>query len=396
MSFQPKGLRLSKIYWGFQNLGMFAPLVGFGTNAGQVFVGLVNCAYLFYLYSIYCTRLKMYRGVHLDSNTNRYGFSSILVVLFLAWGGVSLLWTPSPASATAFYMSIIVQVYITYYLCKLYPVRDVLRCACNGTAYGAAASVPLAIILTGYSGGRLGESDQHNMVSTIAFVACLGLLSVAYLLKFHNMSKRAATILMVPLLAGLFLTFAKTEIIAIAVALIVSVLLAPGTLKRRLRRIAWMVAGTVIALIAISSRIVEYLNEGNGETADTLSGRSILWMQTYTQIVNGPLIRGFGLLSFREIGPVPWYNLDRIAHAHNEFLTVWFNFGIVGVVLVFGSYFVLGFESLRAIKGRGETYGVIVLCSVVFSLVMGVTQASPILCVFPLQWLILFDCYICT
>jgi hypothetical protein len=372
---------------------MFAGLVGLGVVIGAVAVNLVNCIYLTYLLSLYLVRQGGQRHIRSTAVGNRFGVAATIAVFFLAWAGLSLLWTPAPASATLYYLGYLAQVIVAYILCKLYPIRDVFRSACKGSAYGAAAAIPLAILLTGFSTGRLGGTDQLSMVSTIAFSACTGILSITYLLANRAMSKSMATFLMIFLLAGLYLTFAKTEIIALAVAAVAYVLLAPGSTGRRLGRIAWMVVGAVIAWISAASKVADYASKGQ---TDTLSGRTLFWAHTYMQIVNGPWLRGFGFLAFREIGPNSSRGMGGMAIAHNEFLNVWFNFGMVGVALVFASYLALGYSSIKARGHKGGVIPVLALCSVIFCLVRGGTESSSTMCVLPIPWLLLLDCMVST
>ena len=75
---------------------------------------------------------------------------------------------------------------------------------------------------------------------------------------------------------------------------------------------------------------------------------------------------------------------------------MWFNYGLVGVALVFGSYFALGYAALKSLKRGGGVVATLVLCAIVWSLVMGITEASSQFCVLPVPWLLLFDCVVST
>jgi hypothetical protein len=75
---------------------------------------------------------------------------------------------------------------------------------------------------------------------------------------------------------------------------------------------------------------------------------------------------------------------------------LWFQYGLVGVALAFGSYFALVHTALKSLKRGGGVVATLVLCAVVWSLVMGITEADPVFCLFPIPWLILFDCMVST
>jgi O-antigen ligase len=355
---------------------------------------LIYGAYCSYLLSVYLVRRGKMRGICSTRIPNHFGAATGLGIIFLAWSGLSLLWTPAPASAVAYYLSYIVQILISYMLCKLYPIRDVFRNVFKGTAYAAAISTLLAIVLTGYSGGRLGQ--ELAVFSAIATSACLGILAVLYLRLIRDIRKSIALLFVLSMLLALYLTFGKTEIIALAVAGVVYVLYSSGSWRRRSILISRMLLGMALALIVLFPKIAEYQSGGGGAAPETLTGRTVLWALTYKQIASGPFIRGFGLLAFRLIGPSPFPGIDRVEQAHNEFLQVWFNFGLVGVVLVFGSYFALAYASVRALKQRGGIAGIIALCAVVWCLVKGITEGIPAFCILPIPWLLLFDCLVST
>jgi exopolysaccharide production protein ExoQ len=322
---------------------------------------------------------------------NRFGAATSLAILFLAWSGLSLLWTPAPHTAIAYYLNYVVQFFISYMLCRLYPIHDVFRNVSKGTAYAAAVSTPLIILITGYTGGRL--AGDTGLFSTIATSACLGIIAVLYLRLHFDISKSVALLFVLSMLVALYLTFAKTELIALAMVGMIYAMLAPGSKRRRAIRMFWMLLVIAAALISFSTKIADYQNRKGGMAVETLTGRTILWTATYQKISTGPFMRGFGLLAFRETGPTP---ILRQMHAHNEFLQIWFNFGLVGVVLVFGSYFALAHTSIKAWRQKGGVTAVLVLCTVVWCLIKGITESVPAFTILPILWLLLFDCLVST
>jgi len=394
-SSEPAGLKLSSYIWGFQNLSIFLAAIGLGTAAGQMAIVLVYCVYMIYLFAISNLRQNVQRDLGNRSIMNRFGLASRLGVLLLIWAALSIVWTPSRSVVAIYYMAYLVQVAISYMLCKLYPIRDVFHRFCLGMGYATAASTPLTLLLSGSGSAHMGDiSDKLTLFAVIAWGDCLGIMAVMYLMWERSISKRRATLLTASLLAGLYLTFGKTEIIALALTGVIYVLLAPGTSRRRVARILFILAGIGLGWIATASKIDKYM--GDSGSAATLSGRLILWTQTFAQIINGPYIRGFGFYAFQEIGPNPWRNPSGIVHAHNEFLQVWFNFGLIGVALVFGSYFALGLTSLKALKQKERFIPTLILSAVVFCLIRGLAEANVSLCLLPIPWLFLFDCLLNT
>ncbi len=377
-------------------MGMFAAFVGVGIYAGAVAIALINCIYLSYLLSVYATCHGRPVGMWSTSIRNHFGAPTTIAGFLLFWAGLSLLWTPRPAPASAYYLYNLVVVLISYMLCKLYPIRDVFLMACKGTAYAATASMPLAVVLIGFTGGRLGGVLGNSMVGPISSAGILGAICVRYLVLEKSMSKKLAIVFFVVYMSSLLLTFNKTGIIAFTLAALVYAMLAPGSFRRHIMRIIITALGVTITFFAAFSKIAEYANKSGAGSARTLSGRTIIWEATYRQIINGPYIRGYGEAAFREIGPKLGSSLVHYVHPHNEFLAIWFNFGLVGVVLVYLCYLALALISLKAFRCGGGHLAILILCTVILYFIFGITAASYSMCLFPLPWLLLYDCLIST
>jgi O-antigen ligase len=368
--------------------------MGAGLYAGAVTTALVNGVYLGYLFALYSVRQKNLRNILPSRFCNYFGFATTIAALLLVWSGLSFRWTPAPVTAYAYYLAYVVQVLISFMLCKLYPIRDVFRNACKGTAYAAAISTPLAFIFVGFAGGRLGGEGGNSMIGAVSMPAIFGTLSVAYLVLDRSMSKLTAILLLIPYVLSLVFSFNKTGLIALVIATIVYVLLAPGSTARRITRIVYLVIGLAIVLLALSSKILSYTSHSGN--IETFTGRTIIWVQTIAQIRNGPWLRGFGILAYRTIGPIADANGDHLVHAHNDFLTVWFNYGLIGVVLVFGSYLALAYSSFKSIRLGGGFSSVLAFCVFVFYFTSGITAASAMMCLFPTPWLLLLDSLVST
>ena len=382
-------MKLAKYIWGLQVLGIALNFTSLGPVAGTVIIALVDGLYFTYLFMLHLTRKRKLRHMGFPRADRSFGAASILGAFLLTWCCASLLWAPVPATAAPYCGEYVIQVLTAYLLCRLYRVQDVLRNVCEGTMYAATVLIPLSALLTGFSlDSRLGSLSDTFAVSMISNQACLGLLGLSYLVLGGCLSKKRAILPALFLFAGLYFTFAKTEIIALAVAAAAYVLVIPGSWRQRWTRIFWMLFGTAVSLALLSTKIAAYRSLAS---SGTLSGRMILWAETLIQISSGPFLRGFGVFAFREIGPVPFHDLSRVVHAHNEFLTIWFNFGLVGIALVFSMYFVLGAKSLRATFRKAEPESALAFCAVVFTLVLGLASANGVLTVLPIPWILVLD-----
>jgi O-antigen ligase len=221
-------------------------------------------------------------------------------------------------------------------------------------------------------------------------------MGITYLVLNKAISKHLAIVFFIIYMSSLILTFNKTGIISFILASTVSVILAPGNFRQHVKRISITAVGLTVAVFAAFSKITAYVNKTGAGSVETLSGRTALWEDTYRQIINGPYIRGFGETAFRAIGPNLAHTAAHNVHPHNEFLAVWFNFGLVGVVLVYSSYLALTIVSWKAFRHGFGHLPILVLCAVVYYFVAGIAAASFSMCLFPIQWLLLYDCLIST
>jgi O-antigen ligase len=371
-------------------LNTFTLLIGIEPAPSQIGFTLINCLYLSYLLAVRSVR----RGRTLPQDAGPlkvFGAASKIALVFLVWAGISVLWAPNASTATMFYLGNIVPVVVVYLLCKMASPLLVFRNACIGSAYAAVFSIPLALLLTGYSGGRLGlTSEGLFVISPIAFSACIGVMSVAYLAQTGRFTRPLTILFSSLLLVELYLTFAKTEMISLVAAIAVYILFSNASGWQRVRRIVGMAVGLAIALVALAPKIADYLGGSEIQGADTLTGRTVLWAETILQVVHGPWLKGYGLMAFSRIGPIPFHGAEHLVHAHNEFVTTWFNLGLIGVFLLFSAYVALGVNSAAVIR-KSDTIAAITLCAVIFCLARGIAEANSLLSVLPIQWLVLMD-----
>ena len=111
-----------------------------------------------------------------------------------------------------------------------------------------------------------------------------------------------------------------------------------------------------------------YTAEGN--SLETLTGRTILWATTLAMALEKPWL-GHGLHSFRADIPAmgtfePW-------HAHNELLHQFFVYGVAGLVLVGGMYLSLYKQARRAASDDARTVALTIL---LMALVRGITDTE--------------------
>lgn len=156
------------------------------------------------------------------------------------------------------------------------------------------------------------------------------------LLIFSGRSKRT-TLLVLAGVGGLILTYTRGAWIGLAVAVLVGVLMVSGKVRSRMALasipIAYMgLFGVLLFPDALSEPIARLLTIGDSDYGSN-SIRSDLWAGVIQVVQDKPLI-GYGTASFAEvlnpvIGP-----LAQFGHAHNTFLMVLFQYGLIGLLLL--------------------------------------------------------------
>jgi exopolysaccharide production protein ExoQ len=133
----------------------------------------------------------------------------------------------------------------------------------------------------------------------------------------------------------------------------------------------------------VDTYVESYLEETPGE-ATTLTGRTLLWAKSWEMIQEHPTL-GYGFLSFRDYGPQDWD--VRTVHAHNEWITQWFQLGSVGLILTIGIYASYFRHLRRSSYSLQRELGMSML---IYMLIQGFAIAEPSGLTFPLPMLLLF------
>jgi exopolysaccharide production protein ExoQ len=266
-----------------------------------------------------------------------------LVLAFLALGLVSLLWseTPSTAVALGYWAALAADVLLVLLLARADGAAYALDSLMKGFICGVALVCVIAWVAPPMQDLRLGDNDFLTP-NLIGFECALGALLCQY---FAPRSVRWRW-----LGAGLGITLirslSKTSIIAF---LIVEgfYLLRTKTIKRG-TKIA-IVAGALVVAVAFSGLFLAYyaVYTNAGDQADTLTGRTTIWLVTVGLAVQRPWL-GHGFHSYRSV--IPPFGAFEPWHAHNELLQQFFTYGVAGVLLVVMLYISLFRQCKRNLR----------------------------------------------
>jgi len=312
----------------------------------------------------------------------------ITILLFLAWSGCSLFWTTAgdQRAAVGYWGVAAAEVLGVALLARRAdPAAGCVRFA-EGLVAGATVLSLVAIFRFGTDAGRLGDAMVLHP-NLVAHWAAIGIMTCAALITSRSSMRLVYGI------AGLFLTcvvvstFSKTVMLALPIAMAAFL----AVLFRR--RAAWLTGlGVMVTafVIAAQNGAVDYLSDYMAAQGrlETLSGRTILWDETWQQITAAKWL-GHGFMSFRD--QVPQIFTVRLVHAHNELLNIWFALGAIGVVIVAAIYAVALWQVVAAIRNRRTDIAGLTLALWVFCVIRGLTEASPTTIVLPLPMLVILS-----
>ncbi|GAB3600959.1 O-antigen ligase family protein [Microbacterium tumbae] len=245
-----------------------------------------------------------------------------------------------------------------------------------------------------FDGGRLqGIVGNANLLAFIALFAI-----IAFGVRFAARARWRTTLALWMLLAAYFLVRASSATAyvcaaAAAAVLVIALLVRRSTTPSARRRI-YLVGGiAVVAAGAAALVLYRPIFEALGRTAD-LTGRSdTIWAAVLARAATSPVV-GLGFSS-------PWVPTDpafagwiedhgiTVFHAHNMWIDVLFQLGVVGVVLIGVAYLSLLWRSWFFAVDRprwdlraDRPYSPLTLLPLLFTvvlLVQGLTESTPIM-----------------
>ena len=288
------------------------------------------------------------------------------LLLLLAWGAVTLLWSPSRTDGIRLLFKLmypIVGFAAAFWLARREPVDGLWKYFAIGAVLASFANLALALSTGVWSEvgfeGRYRGGVGYNLVGH--FSAMLGLVMLGAWLA----TKRVAylwlgTVMFIQLVA----TGSRTAFVAFGVG--VAVLgIALGKWKATLAAV--IVALTVwVAVPTLGLRTVLFTDRQSSVVAPewisgfNLSGRALIWYDVWNALVKEHILTGAG---FGAAAPFLASRFELIRHVHNEYLHLLADGGAIALCLFLGAYALPVSRLLRMIAGsrRGQIYASIAL-----------------------------------
>ena len=311
-------------------------------------------------------------------------FSAVLV-FFVAWVVLSLTWAETPSDGFEPATRYILNAFL--FLIVFTAVRDRKHVIWLVTAFVAASTLSAVYGLVvsaptgdeGRLGGSLGEPNELAAVLVAGIVLSAGLAMVVRGPLLRLMLIGAACMC----LLSTFLTLSRGGLIALAVAMVALVFVAGR----------WRVPAAGLAVVALGALFVFFAfvatpeQRGRVTEVGTGSGRSDIWTVGWRMVQANPGI-GVGVGQFQgsavhyliEPGAIQRSDLivDRPRVAHNIYLQVLSEFGIVGFVpfmLILGFGFTCCLRAARAFERRRDL-GMELMSRAVFVALIGILAAD--------------------
>ncbi len=288
-------------------------------------------------------------AVVIEGRMRRPGLFHALVTAFVAWTALSLFWTVDPPETARLVFTNVQLLVLVYLLWDLYDTPTRIRAGLQ--AYVLGAYVAIANILMNFMLGRGSATNRFTIEGHNADHAGLLLaigMPIAWALAMNMARQRQGGLLKwlnlayMPLaFLGIALTATRTALIATIPAIVFAVgslaRLSPG---KRVFVGMLAIAGVLAVLPMIPQTSVErFLTTGSEISSGALGGRGYIWRMGLETYADHPVL-GVGAGAFKAavgIGKV----------AHNVFVSILVELGVVGITLFLG---IMGVAAVQALK----------------------------------------------
>jgi len=266
---------------------------------------------------------------------------NILVLIFIVWMLITSLWAPEPLSALNTGGRCAFQYLIALILVQKLTTKTLL----NILTWAAAGAIVITFALVAlvpryaydfgvYSNAWRGALIQKNFFGAMmAINFIVGLFTLSF-----NANRRALSLFVIAGAALCVIMSRSTTMllaVAVALALLVPLIVANATANARDRLLGFYLTVGVAFIATALLNIIDNPTELVGKKAD-FTGRGVIWPVVWHYIQESPLF-GYGhtfwVFDSRTRAEI-WVRCGWvIAHAHNTYLDLWLQLGLIGLVL---------------------------------------------------------------
>lgn len=309
-----------------------------------------------------------------------------VLVALLGWACISVVWSIDRQVTIRHFVALLATTLFGVYFAVRYPLRDQLRLLTATLGIVISASVFACLAFPSYAITVADLSEGPSWQGVVAHRNTLGRLAVlaAVILALHFLERvRRTTIFLaiVFLFLVVILTQSKTAVVYFVLG-IAAFPFARAFHRNSVRRKKIL----VLALLAFCGlTVLAYYNWEQFTYSlgrdPALTGRFALWVLSMTWIADKPFL-GYGFDAFwsNYYGPAADFRIASgwlaAPHAHNGFINLWLDLGLIGVLL-----FVLGFiityrEAVSFAKITKSVEGIWPVTFLTFFIVYSFTETS--------------------
>jgi exopolysaccharide production protein ExoQ len=279
---------------------------------------------------------------------------------------LSIMWSQFPLRSIAFSLNAVLCIFFALCFYLRFPAEDQLRLIYWTGAIIVLSSVVMVILFPHYGtqGGVGGLGEWKGLFHTKNVLArtCVFLLTPAlFTFRDRPISRLSRTSYVLLLLFVIFKSGSRTGLIDAAACVLFCLLIRflGGVAKKdALLMVAVGVgiaaAGTVIILQHLPVILVALGKDS------TLTGRTAIWNGVMQSVTKRPIL-GYGYGGFWWGTRGEAYNIDSrvgwmVPYAHNGFLDIWLDLGIVGFGLIVATFIKAIRDGIRSIRGERSSY----------------------------------------
>jgi uncharacterized membrane protein YwzB len=307
------------------------------------------------------------------------------VIAFVAFAGLSLMWseTASLSNSVAYWGGMVVDVASVVLLLRCGTGTREAHSILKGFVWSACCLGLIAWVMPIASDLRLGDEQFFN-TNEIGNLCAFAIFFAQYLTRASDGEWRFAKLFLV---VTLIRSLSKTTLVAFIVSEGLLLLL-DGSINRKTKMI--VVASVLVLLVLFWGLFAVYYDyyTNNGNQAETLTGRIVIWLYVLAAIFDHPwtLWIGHGFDAWWKVVPPFGGELFEARHAENEVLQQLYAYGLAGIVLLVGLYWSL-FRQLRQL--RVSAAKTMFLCFLSFIVVRGLAESDAFDLLFPMWALLL-------
>jgi exopolysaccharide production protein ExoQ len=302
------------------------------------------------------------------------------MLAFVIFTGLSLMWseTASFPNSVAYWCGLVVDVASVWLLLRsgngTFEAHSILK----GFVWSACCLGIMAWIMPTASDLRLGD-EQFLNTNEIGNLCAFAIFFAQYLSRAGDGEWKFTKFLLV---ITLIRSLSKTTLAAFLVSEGLLLLLDKSISRRAKLMVSATSLGLVLVFWGLIAAYYQYYTT-NGNQAETLTGRVVIWLYVLAGIFDHPwtLWIGHGFDAWWKVVPPFGGELFEARHAENEVLQQLYAYGLSGIVLLVGLYWSL-FRQLRQLRpGAAKT---MFLCFLGFIVVRGLAESDAFDLLFPM------------